>query len=101
VRLALADHFALLLAAGLAVDLGALVFVLGAQGQAFDALGGVDRGGGEAGEGLQGIEFDRFETVPDRGRRGSAGPRTFIDEQRAAHAVMHFQVIAQPSTRPS
>ena len=42
----LRQMFALLLTAGLAVDLGPLVFVFGTQRQAFDALGGVDRGRG-------------------------------------------------------
>ncbi|MNG14019.1 hypothetical protein D3C84_977410 [compost metagenome] len=63
VGLALADHVARLLAAGLAIDLGAAVLVLGLQGQAFDTLGGVDRGGGEAGEGLQGTQVDGLEAL--------------------------------------
>ncbi len=64
-RLALANHFAVLLAAGLAVDLGALVFVFDPVVQPLDAFGGVDGGRREAGEGLQGIQLDRFEAVPD------------------------------------
>jgi len=95
VRLALADHFALLLAAGLAIDLGALMLVFGAQRQAFDTFSGVDRGRGEAGEGLQGVEFDRLETLRIERIKGDQAPEFFIDEQRAAEAVMHFEVIAQ------
>jgi hypothetical protein len=40
--------------------------------QPLDALGGVDRSGREAGEGLQGIQFDRFEPLRVEGIRGQA-----------------------------
>lgn len=93
-RLALADHFAVL-AAGLAIDLGALVFVFGAQGQALNALGGVDGGRRQAGEGLQGIQFDGFEALRVEGIQGQQAPGAFVDKQRAAHAVVDFQVFMQ------
>ncbi len=80
------------LAAGLAVDLRAVVFVFRAQGQVLDALGHGDRGGGQAGEGLQGTQLQALELPGGEGIEGNQAPRALIDHQRAAHAVMYFQV---------
>ncbi|MNE33714.1 hypothetical protein D3C80_1274010 [compost metagenome] len=95
VGLALANHLAILLAAGLAVDLGALMLIFDPVVQPLDALGGVDRSGREAGEGLQGIQFDRFEALRVEGIEGQQAPWALVDEQRATHAVVDFQMIIQ------
>lgn len=94
-RFALADHFAILLTAGLTVDLGALVLVFSADRQALDALGGVDRGRGQAGEGLQGVQFNRLETLGVERIEGDQAPEFFIDKQWAAKAVVDFEVIVE------
>ncbi len=95
VRFALADHFLVLLAAGLAIDLGALVLVFGPQRQALDALSHVDGGCGKAGEGLQGVQFDPFKPLGIEGVQGQQAPGLVVDKQRAAHAVVDFQVAVQ------
>ncbi|MNF96801.1 hypothetical protein D3C84_796030 [compost metagenome] len=95
VRLALADHLARLLTAGLAIDLGALVLVLHPIVQPLDAFCGVDGRGGEAGEGLQGIQFDRFKTFRVEGVQRQQAPRPLVDKQWATHAVVDFQMIIQ------
>ena len=91
VRGALANQL-FVLAAGLAVDLRAMVFVFRAQGQVLDALGHGDRGGGKAGEGLQSAQLQALELPGGQGIEGDQAPRALVDHQRATHAVMYFQV---------
>ena len=73
----------------------ALVFVFSAIGQALNAFGSVDRGRGEAGEGLQGVEFDRLETFGVEGVEGDQPPEFFIDKQRTAEAIVDFQMLVE------
>ena len=94
-RFALADHFLGLLATGLAIDLGALVLVFGPQRQALDAFSHVDGGRGEAGEGLQGVQLDPFKALGIEGVQGQQPPGLVVDKQRAAHAVVDFQLAVQ------
>ena len=91
-RLALADHFLVLLAAGLAIDFGALVLVFGPQRQALNAFSHIDRGRGQAGEGLQRVQFDPFKALVVESVKGQQAPRLVVDKQRAAHAVVDFEV---------
>ncbi|MNQ58008.1 hypothetical protein D3C85_721950 [compost metagenome] len=100
VGLALADHFPVLLAAGLTIDLGPLVFVFNPIGQPFDAFGRIDGRRGEAGEGLQGIQFDGFETLRVQGVQRQQAPWAFIDKQWAAHAIVDFQVLMEAIDQP-
>src|SRR3546814_10531753 len=83
VGLALTDHVARLLAAGLAVDLGAAMLVFGFQGQPIDAFGGADRGGGQTGKGLQGAQVDGLEAFRVQRVEGQQAPRLLVDEQWA------------------
>ena len=91
----LADHFLVLLAAGLAVDLGTLMFVFGAQRQTLDTFGDVDRGCRQAGKGLQRIQFDALETLGVQRVQRQQAPGFVVDKQRAAHAIVHFQLPVQ------
>ncbi|MNP12460.1 hypothetical protein D3C76_1046910 [compost metagenome] len=95
VRFALTNHFAALLAAGLTVHLGALVFVFDPVVQTLDTFSGVDGSRREAGEGLQGIQLDRFELFRVEGVECQQAPRSLIDKQRATHAIVDFQMIVQ------
>ena len=49
---ALADQLFIRAAVGLAIEFSFLLFVLNPQRQAFNALGNINGGGGQAGEGL-------------------------------------------------
>ncbi|MNN56127.1 hypothetical protein D3C81_1710430 [compost metagenome] len=68
------------------------MLILGAQCQVLDAFGHRDRGSCQAGEGLQGIEFQALELARGEGIEGYQAPWALVDHQRAAHAVMHLQV---------
>ena len=95
VRGALADHFPWPLASGFEIGLGALVLVLGAAGQVAHPLAGLDRGGGEAGEGLQGIQVGAGEARRIEGIQGQQAPGLVVEVQRTPQAIMDFQVAVE------
>ncbi|MNQ36405.1 hypothetical protein D3C85_499250 [compost metagenome] len=93
---ALADQFAAgLLAGSLAVDLDQLFVVLGAAGQGVDPLGGAHGGGGQAGEGFQVVQVEVVEARRVEGIQSQQAPGLLVDVQRAAQAVVHFQMAVE------
>ena len=96
VGFALAYQFFVGGAVGLPVQLGLELFVFHPQRQPFNTLGHVYRSGREAGEGLQGIQLDGFEAFRVQGIQGQQPPGFLVNEQRATHAIVNFQMLGQP-----
>ncbi|BCR22637.1 hypothetical protein KAM429_31940 [Aquipseudomonas alcaligenes] len=93
VRGALADQFG---SAGLpghfAKACGQLALGFGALGQAEQAVVGLDRGRGQAGEGIQVVQVVLREAAGAQAVQRQQAPGALIDVQRAAQAVVHFEL---------